>query len=140
MLPEVELCLALVDIGQVVPIEEGNRTVIHHGHSQLVCLGVLNPTIEIAWGVVGRSAKETGEGKHGVVLGIRHLLVAAYALLCHKVGIGATPNSRTILVVDVYHYMMVSTLANGIVQPCGPLLRTYLNKAKLDAADAPLVI
>ena len=140
MLPEVELCLALVDIGQVVPIEEGNRTVIDNGHSQLMCLGVLNPAIEVAWGVVGWSAEETGEGKHGVVLGIRHLLVAAYALLCHKVGICAAPTSRTILVVDVYHDVVIGTLANGIVQPCGPLLRTYLNKAKLDAADTPLVI
>ena len=35
---------------------------------------------------------------------------------------------------------MVGTLLYGIVKPSGPLLRTYLHKAKLDATDAPLLI
>ena len=140
MFPEVEFRLAFIYIGQVVPVEECYRTVIHHWHGQLVCLGVLHSAVEVARSVVGRSAEETGEGKHGVVLGIRHLLVAAYALLCHEVGVGAAPSRRAILVVNIYHYVVVGTLAHGTMQPCGPLLRTYLNKAELDAADAPLVI
>ena len=66
------------------------------------------------------------------------VLVAAYSFLSHEVGVGAAPSRRTIFVVNVYHYVVVGTLAHGAMQPCCPLLRTYLNKAKLDAAEATL--
>ena len=74
------------------------------------------------------------------MLCIRHFLIATDALLRHEIRISAAPSRRTILIVNIHHDVMVGTLPHGLMQPSSPLLRTDLHEAKLDAADAPLLI
>ena len=103
-------------------------------------LGILHSTIEITRGIISRTAEETGKWQNRIVLCIWHFLVATNTFLRHQVRISTTPPCRAILIVDIHHDVMVGTLLYGIVKPSGPLLRTYLHKAKLDSTDAPFLI
>ena len=137
---EVKLGLAAVGVGLVIPEHELQRTVIYHGHGKLVRLGVLHPSVEVAQRVVGRSGHVAREGQHRVVPRVGHLLVAAHALLRHKVGIRAAPSRRAVLVVDVYHQPVGGTLLYGLVQPRSPLLAAHLHEAELQSLYSPLFI
>jgi hypothetical protein len=138
--PEVQLLFSLIYIREVIPIQEGDRTVIYHWHCQLMSLGILHSTIEITRGIISRTAEESCERKDGVMLSIWHFLIASDTFLRHEVRIGSAPSRRAILIVDIHHDVMVGTFLNGIVKPSGPFLRTYLHETKLNAADAPLLI
>ncbi len=102
-------------------------------------MGVLYASVEITWRVVGRSTEETCEGKDGVMLRVRHLLIATDTFLCHEVRIGAAPTCRAVFVMDVNHDMISRAFLDGLVQPCCPFLRADLYEAELDSAHAPLI-
>ena len=105
-----------------------------------MCLRILHSTIEITWSIIGRTTEESCEWKNYIVICCWHLLIASDALLGHQVRTSAAPSRRAILIVDIHHDVIIGTLLHGIVKPGSPLLRTNLNKTKLDTADAPLSV
>ncbi len=103
-------------------------------------MGVLDAPTEVARRIVGRTAEEAREGQHGVMPGVRHLLVAANALLRHQVGQRTADARGAVFVVDVDHQVMLGAFPDGVVEPCGPLLRADQHEAELHALDAEALI
>ena len=71
--------------------------------------------------------------------GIGEFLVSAYALLSEQVGISARETRRPVFIMDIYHEMVLSSIAHHVMKPDSPAMRGIFHEAALHPDNAPLM-
>ena len=90
--------------------------------------------------MVSRPRDHAGEQVGQRLLVRRPRLVTTNAFCRQKVRVSALHARHSVFVVHINDHLVLGALADRVMQPRGPLLRTVLNEAKLYPRDAPVLV